>query len=64
LSHGNAECYRAPIREDEKHVFLSKQVVDFVGEGDDPPGRWAVRITLRDNVRRVVLPLSTSFVLK
>ena len=62
--HADVVCYRGPIHEDARHVFLSSQVVEFVGEKDDPKGRWIVRVTLRDNLRRVSLPLTTSFVLR
>ena len=60
----DAECYQGPIKEDPRHVFMSKQVIDFVGEPTDPAGRWVVRVTLHDNVRHVTLPLMTSWVLR
>jgi hypothetical protein len=60
----DAPCYRGPIRQDPRYVFLSSAVIDFVGEKDDPAGKWIVRITVTDNARHVTLPLSTSFVLK
>lgn len=64
VHQADAECYRGPIRESPQHVFISSQVIDFVGEGDDPAGRWIVRINLKDNVRHVSVPLSNSFVLR
>jgi len=58
-----AVVHHGPIG-DPSLVFLSPQVVDFVGENDDPAGRWNIRVTLHDNVRRATVPLSTHFVLK
>jgi hypothetical protein len=60
----DAECYRGPIAEDPHHLFLSKPVIGFLGEPQDPLGRWVVRIKVRDNVRHVTLPLTTSFELE
>jgi hypothetical protein len=47
-------------------IRLQKQlpVIDFVGDPDDPLGTWTVRISLKDNIRKVTLRLKTSFELR
>ena len=58
-----AVCFRGPLQGTVKNVYLSAPVLDFVGESTDPVGKWLIRITLKDNVRHVSLPLRTSFTL-
>ena len=59
----NVTCFKGEIKEGPTHLFPSL-VVGFTGEKADKAGKWVVRITLKDNVRHAVVPLSTSFVLK
>ncbi len=59
----DAPGFAGPVP-DPRLVTTSASVLEFVGESGDPPGRWQVRVTLHDNVRRVSLPLRTSFVLE
>jgi hypothetical protein len=42
-------------------MYLCRQVVEFVGEVTDPVGTWTVRITLKDEVGKISLPLSATF---
>ena len=55
-------CFKGPLKE-PRLTYLSAAVIGFVGDPNDPPGEWVVRITLKDNVRHVAVPLKTSFVL-
>jgi hypothetical protein len=59
----DAVCFRGHVWGVPTNVYLSHPTLDFVGEPGDPAGKWLVRITLKDNVRHVSLPLKTSFTL-
>lgn len=63
-THKNQPCYQGPMRADPRRVYLANSAIGFIAEPTDPRGKWIVRITLRDNLRGVELPLQTSFVLK
>lgn len=64
LNQASVPCHQGPIRGDAFHVRLAGPVIGFVGEPNDPAGRWVVAVTLYDNLRGTELPLRTSFVLK
>jgi len=59
----DAVCFRGPLNSDPHHTYLSGPVIGFVGDPGDPLGEWLVRVTVKDNVRHVSVPLKTSFVL-
>jgi len=44
-------------------MYLSEPVIAFVGDPGDPAGEWVVRVTLKDNNRKVEVPLRASFFL-
>jgi hypothetical protein len=54
-------CFRGALRGPPTNVYLSAPILNFVGESNDPAGKWSVRVTLKDNIRHVSLPLKTSF---
>jgi hypothetical protein len=60
----DVDCYKGPLSGPAQSVYLSFPVIGFVGEAGDPPGRWIVRVTLKDKHRGVEVPLRTHFVLK
>jgi hypothetical protein len=55
----NAVCAQGKF--DPRSLHLCKQVVEFVDEPADPAGKWSVRILLKDDVRKVSIPLSMEF---
>jgi len=57
-------CYRAKIEGSPYNIRLSAPIIKYVGEAKDPPGKWTIRVTLKDNLRHVRLPLKTSFILR
>jgi hypothetical protein len=59
----DAVCFRGVLRGPPTNIYLSAPILNFVGESNDPAGKWSVRVTLKDNVRHVSLPLKTSFML-
>jgi hypothetical protein len=58
------ECLKGKPLGSESTLYLTKQIVGFVGEKEDPKGKWIVRITIKDLNRPVVIPLETSFTLQ
>lgn len=59
----NAVCVRGKVKGPVQSLYLCGQVVGFTGEPADPVGTWSVRIVLKDDVRKVDIPLTTNFVL-
>ena len=57
-----ADCARGKIQGPARSFYLCRQVVEFFDEPADPVGTWTVRILLRDDVRKVSIPLSMEFV--
>lgn len=57
-------CLRGKLMGNPYNIRLAPGVIEFTGEPKDPAGKWTVRVTIKDNRRRVVLPLKTSFTLK
>ena len=55
-------CFKGTLKE-PRFMYLSVPVIGFVGDPDDPAGEWQVRMTLKDNVRHVAVPLKSSFTL-
>ncbi len=57
----NLACLKGVLKGPLSTVYLSEQILGFVGEKSDPPGKWTVRVVLNDTVKRVSIPLETSF---
>jgi hypothetical protein len=65
ISHQyDIECLKGKPLGSEGTLYLTKQIVGFVGEKADPQGKWIVRITIKDLNRPVRIPLETSFTLQ
>jgi hypothetical protein len=56
-----AVCFQGEFRGPPHNVHLCGPVIGFIGEPSDPAGTWSVQITLTDNIRKVSMPLATSF---
>ena len=56
-----AVCSKGKVQGPLTSLYLCGQVIEFVGEVTDPVGTWTVRITLKDDVRKVSIPLSATF---
>ena len=57
-------CFNEKLITNPKNVYLSAASLKFVSEPTDLRGTWIVRVTLKDNLRHVEIPLETSFVVK
>lgn len=60
----NVDCFKGPVSMDPMSVFVSAPVIEFIGEPKDPLGLRVVEVVLRDNNRKVEIPLRTTFELK
>jgi hypothetical protein len=58
------DCFKGPISMDPESIFVSAPVIEFIGEPEDPLGQRVVEVVLRDNHRKVEVPLRTVFELK
>jgi hypothetical protein len=56
----NAVCVQGKV--EVSSLYRCLQVVEFTHEPADPAGKWSVRILLKDDVRKVSIPLSMEFV--
>jgi hypothetical protein len=57
-------CYRARIEGSPYNIRLSAPIIKYIGEEKDLAGKWTIRVTLKDNLRHVRLPLQAAFTLK
>ncbi len=60
----NVDCFKESVSMDPMSIFVSAPVIEFIGEPGDPLGLRVVEVVLRDNNRKVEIPLRTSFELK
>jgi len=60
----DAPCFKGPLQGPPTYLYLSNAVIGFTGDPGDPAGEWIVRVSIKDNVRQVAVPLRTSFVLE
>jgi hypothetical protein len=60
----DAVCSRGELKGNPSNVYLSAPIIGFIGEPKDPAGKWVVGVTLKDNIRHVSVPLTTSFTLQ
>ena len=60
----DVQCADGKLEGDPRNIRLISQVIKYVGEEGDPPGKWIVEVTLRDKVRGTAIPLKTYFNLR
>ena len=60
----NMTCFAGRIAGRLTNMYLSAPVVAFSGDPGDPPGTWVVQASLRDEIRKVELPLKYAFKLR
>jgi hypothetical protein len=61
INEQNATCFRGQVKGNPMNLYLSGPVLGFVGEPSDIAGIWKVEVILKDNRRKVELPLTTFF---
>jgi hypothetical protein len=57
-------CFKRVIRGKLYSTRLCAPYLDFVGDPNDPSGRWVVRVAVKDNQRHATVRLKTSFILR
>jgi hypothetical protein len=62
-NQSNLVCFKGALQGNPQMMYLSAPVIAFVGDPGDPAGKWLVHVTLKDNNRKVEVPLGTSFLL-
>ena len=60
----DAVCFDGQISGSPHNIYLSRPTIDLSFNPTDAHGTWAFQVNLRDAVRKVSLPLRTSFELK
>jgi hypothetical protein len=60
----NMDCFKGPVSMDPRNIFVSAPVIEFLGEPGDPLGNRVLEVVLRDNNRKVEVPLRKEFELK
>jgi hypothetical protein len=61
LSKQDMVCFSGQVASSPANQYLSAPVIGFTGDPGDPTGTWVVEVKLRDAVRRIELPLRTTF---
>ena len=64
INQRDAVCFQGHLEGEPNNMYLAAPVIGFIGELNDPTGIWTVDITLKDNLRKVVMPLRATFTLK
>lgn len=61
VSKRDMTCFTGQVASSPLNQYLSAPVISFAADPGDPAGTWVVEVKLRDAVRRVELPLRTTF---
>ena len=61
LSRQDMVCFSGRVAGSLHNRYLSVPVISFVGDPTDPVGTWVIEVNLRDTIRKVELPLRTTF---
>lgn len=64
INQRDTVCFQGHPKGKPNSLYLAAPVIDFIGEPGDPTGIWTVDVILKDNLRKVVMPLKTAFTLK
>lgn len=57
----DVDCASGELQGPRSNLRLSNRLVGFVGEPNDPLGKWIVEVTLHDKHANLTVPLRTSF---
>jgi hypothetical protein len=64
IDKNGIECASGHVMGPAANLRLSNFVLKVLAEPSDPPGRWGVDVTVRDDIAKISVPLRTHFVLK
>lgn len=60
----NIPCMKGRVSENPDNIHLSPAIINFVGEKNDPLGKWLIEVEIQDVNRNTTLQLKTHFILK
>ena len=63
INQRDVVCFQGRLRGQPNNIYLAAPVIEFIAEPGDPTGIWTIDVTLEDNLRNVVIPLTTTFTL-
>ncbi len=61
INKANIPCAQGKLATSPQQMFLTRTVIQFIGEVKDQLGEWKVEFNMKDPQRGVSLPLETSF---
>lgn len=64
INEKNIPCMKGQVLGNPNNIRLSPAIINFVGEKNDPLGKWLVEVEIRDVNRNTTLQLKTHFILK
>lgn len=64
INSGDIECAKGKLMGAPRNLRLSRAVLGYMGEKDDPPGVWRIEVKLIDKVRGTSLLLKSQFELR
>jgi hypothetical protein len=64
IDQGNIPCLTGKPLGNQNNIRLSPAVINFVGEKNDPLGKWLVEVDIQDLNRNTTLKLKTHFILE
>ncbi|MBC7623521.1 MAG: hypothetical protein H7232_09065 [Aeromicrobium sp.] len=63
LHRADAPCWQDPLPGRPQNLYLATPESSFKHHPGDMAGKWTIAVTLKDKLRKTVLPLKTFFVL-
>ncbi len=61
INETNIPCAQGKLTVSPQQMFLTRTVIQYLGEDKDPLGEWKLMFNMKDLQRGVSLPLETSF---
>ena len=64
IDEKNIPCMKSQVSSNPDNIHLSPAIINFVGEKNDPLGKWLIEVEIQDVNRNTTLQLKTHFILK
>ncbi|WP_332848373.1 hypothetical protein [Massilia sp. S19_KUP03_FR1] len=63
VHHADTPCWHGPLLGGPQNLYMATPEISFKHDPGDMAGKWTIAVTLKDKLRKTVLPLKTFFVL-
>ena len=63
LHKTDVPCWQGPLPGGPQNLYIATPDISFKHDPGDMAGKWTIAVTLKDNLKKTVLPLKTVFVL-